>query len=76
MKVKKYLEVALGIVTSIGGFLEAGSIATSAQAGAGFGFQHDKATYWFLAVSIRASRAASPSSRPGSTTAWRGGSAR
>src|SRR3954466_3257265 len=39
MKAGKYLEVALGIVTSIGGFLEAGSIATSAQAGAGFGFQ-------------------------------------
>jgi Mn2+/Fe2+ NRAMP family transporter len=36
---KKYLEVALGIITSIGGFLEAGSIATSAQAGAGYGFQ-------------------------------------
>jgi len=39
MKAGKYLEVALGIVTSIGGFLEAGSIATSAQAGAGFGYQ-------------------------------------
>jgi Mn2+/Fe2+ NRAMP family transporter len=36
---KKLFEVALGIVTSIGGFLEAGSIATSAQAGAGYGFQ-------------------------------------
>jgi Mn2+/Fe2+ NRAMP family transporter len=36
---KKYLEVALGVVTSIGGFLEAGSIATSAQAGSGFGYQ-------------------------------------
>jgi Mn2+/Fe2+ NRAMP family transporter len=30
---KKILGVALGIVTSIGGFLDAGSIATSAQAG-------------------------------------------
>src|SRR3954470_23481687 len=39
MNGKKYLEVALGVVTSIGGFLEAGSIATSAQAGAGFGYQ-------------------------------------
>lgn len=29
---KKLLGVALGIVTSIGGFLDAGSIATSAQA--------------------------------------------
>jgi Mn2+/Fe2+ NRAMP family transporter len=39
MNGKKYFEVALGVVTSIGGFLEAGSIATSAQAGAGFGYQ-------------------------------------
>jgi Mn2+/Fe2+ NRAMP family transporter len=36
---KKWAEVALGVVTGIGGFLEAGSIATSAQAGAAFGFQ-------------------------------------
>src|SRR5207244_4353853 len=36
---KKVFEVALGVVTSIGGFLEAGSIATSAQAGARYGFQ-------------------------------------
>jgi Mn2+/Fe2+ NRAMP family transporter len=36
---KKLLEVALGIVTSVGGFLEIGSIATAAQAGAGFGYQ-------------------------------------
>lgn len=35
----KLLEVALGIVTGIGGFLEAGSLATAAQAGAGFGYQ-------------------------------------
>jgi Mn2+/Fe2+ NRAMP family transporter len=35
---KKILNVALGIVTSIGGFLDVGSIATSAQAGAAFGF--------------------------------------
>ena len=32
-------QIALGIVTSIGGFLEAGSIATSTQAGAQFGFR-------------------------------------
>ncbi len=38
MNPRKLLEIALGIVTSIGGFLEAGSIATAAQAGAGFGF--------------------------------------
>jgi Mn2+/Fe2+ NRAMP family transporter len=35
---KKILGMALGIVTSIGGFLDAGSIATSAQAGAAYGF--------------------------------------
>lgn len=32
-------DVILGVVTSIGGFVEAGSISTSAQAGAQFGFQ-------------------------------------
>jgi Mn2+/Fe2+ NRAMP family transporter len=37
--VKKWGEVALGVVTSIGGFLEVGSIATSAQGGAEFGYQ-------------------------------------
>jgi Mn2+/Fe2+ NRAMP family transporter len=36
---KKILEIALGIVTSVGGFLEIGSIATAAQAGASFGYQ-------------------------------------
>lgn len=36
---KKILEITLGIVTSIGGFLGAGSIATAAEAGAVFGFQ-------------------------------------
>ncbi len=36
---KKIFEVALGIVTSIGGFLEIGSLTTAAQAGALFGFQ-------------------------------------
>jgi Mn2+/Fe2+ NRAMP family transporter len=37
--VKKIMEVFLGIITGIGGFLEAGSLATSAQAGAQFGYQ-------------------------------------
>jgi Mn2+/Fe2+ NRAMP family transporter len=37
--VSKLLEIALGLITGIGGFLEAGSLATSAQAGAAFGFQ-------------------------------------
>ena len=36
---KKFLQVGLGIVTSVGGFLEIGSITTAAQAGAGFGYQ-------------------------------------
>ncbi|HKP48700.1 MAG TPA: divalent metal cation transporter, partial [Gemmatimonadales bacterium] len=40
------LEIALGLVTGIGGFLEAGSLATSAQAGATFGFQ----LVWALAL--------------------------
>lgn len=34
---KKFFEVALGIVTSIGGYLDAGTIATTAAAGALFG---------------------------------------
>ena len=36
---KKILEIALGIVTSVGGFLEIGSIATAAQAGSDFSLQ-------------------------------------
>ncbi|MER8522829.1 MULTISPECIES: Nramp family divalent metal transporter [unclassified Mesorhizobium] len=36
---KKLLEISLGVVTSVGGFLEIGSMATAAQAGAAFGFQ-------------------------------------
>jgi Mn2+/Fe2+ NRAMP family transporter len=36
---KKILQIGLGIVTSVGGFLEIGSIATAAQAGAAFGYQ-------------------------------------
>ena len=36
---KKWAELALGVVTSIGGFLEVGSIATAAQGGAEFGYQ-------------------------------------
>jgi Mn2+/Fe2+ NRAMP family transporter len=35
---KRIFEIALGIVTGIGGFLEAGSLATAAQAGADFRF--------------------------------------
>lgn len=36
---KRILEITLGLVTSIGGFLEIGSIATAAQGGAAFNFQ-------------------------------------
>lgn len=36
---KKAFEITLGIVTSIGGFLDVGAIATAVQAGAAFGFQ-------------------------------------
>jgi Mn2+/Fe2+ NRAMP family transporter len=36
---KKLLQISLGIVTSVGGFLETGLIATSTQAGAAFGYQ-------------------------------------
>jgi Mn2+/Fe2+ NRAMP family transporter len=46
MNFKKYLEVALGILTSTGGFLEVGSIATAAQAGASYGYQ----LVWALAL--------------------------
>ncbi|MEH2405736.1 divalent metal cation transporter [Nostoc sp.] len=35
----KIFEIALGIVTSIGGFLDVGAIATAAEAGSEFGFQ-------------------------------------
>ncbi|HXU90270.1 MAG TPA: divalent metal cation transporter [Methylomirabilota bacterium] len=40
------LQVALGVVTAFGGFLEAGSIATSAQAGSEFGYR----LLWVLAL--------------------------
>ncbi|HEY9618734.1 MAG TPA: divalent metal cation transporter [Crinalium sp.] len=39
MKMRKVFEVALGIVTSIGGFLDVGAIATAAEAGSSFKFQ-------------------------------------
>jgi Mn2+/Fe2+ NRAMP family transporter len=40
------VDLILGIVTSIGGFVEVGSISTSAQAGAEFGFQLLWAVAW------------------------------
>jgi len=36
---KKFLQIALGIVTSVGGFLEIGSVTTAAQGGASFGYK-------------------------------------
>ena len=36
---KALVDLILGVVTSIGGFVEAGSISTAAQAGSEFGFQ-------------------------------------
>jgi Mn2+/Fe2+ NRAMP family transporter len=47
-RVKKWAEISLGVVTSIGGFLEAGSIATSAQGGAEFSYQ----LAWALLIGI------------------------
>ena len=43
---KKIFNLLLGVVTSIGGFVEAGSISTAAQGGAEFGF----ALLWAIAV--------------------------
>src|SRR5690349_18616605 len=40
------VDLVLGVVTSIGGFVEVGSISTSAQAGAEFGFQ----LIWAVAI--------------------------
>jgi len=40
LKPKQLVEVALGVLTSIGGYLDVGAIATSSQAGAEFGFRH------------------------------------
>jgi Mn2+/Fe2+ NRAMP family transporter len=45
---KKWGEVALGVVTSIGGFLEVGSIATASQGGAEFGYQ----LAWVLVLGV------------------------
>lgn len=47
MKKKDLLSIALGIITSIGGFLEVGSMATSAAAGADFGYR----LIWVIAFS-------------------------
>jgi Mn2+/Fe2+ NRAMP family transporter len=44
--VSAILDLVLGVVTSIGGFVEAGSISTAAQAGSEFGFQ----LLWAIAI--------------------------
>jgi Mn2+/Fe2+ NRAMP family transporter len=44
--VSALVDLVLGIVTSIGGFVEAGSISTAAQAGSEFGFQ----LLWSIAI--------------------------
>ena len=43
---KSLVDLILGVVTSIGGFVEAGSISTAAQAGSEFGFQ----LLWAIAI--------------------------
>lgn len=43
---KKIFTLVLGVVTSIGGFVEAGSISTAAQAGSEFGFS----LLWAIAI--------------------------
>jgi Mn2+/Fe2+ NRAMP family transporter len=45
---KKIIQLALGIVTGIGGFLEIGSVTTAAQAGSAFGYQ----LVWALVLGI------------------------
>ena len=46
LRSNKALEITLGIITSIGGFLDVGMIATASQAGALFGFRH----LWVIAL--------------------------
>jgi Mn2+/Fe2+ NRAMP family transporter len=46
MNLKKATQLALGIVTGVGGFFDIGNLATSAQAGASFRFQ----LLWALAL--------------------------
>ena len=45
---KKIAEISLGLITAIGGFLEIGSIATSAQAGSEFRYQ----LIWVLVIGV------------------------
>jgi Mn2+/Fe2+ NRAMP family transporter len=65
--VRKIFNLALGVVTSIGGFVEVGSISTSAQAGAEFGFSLlwaiAAATLFLAALAEMAGRVAAVSKR-------------
>jgi Mn2+/Fe2+ NRAMP family transporter len=65
--VRKIFNLTLGIVTSIGGFVEVGSISTSAQAGAEFGFSLlwaiAAATLFVAALAEMAGRLAAVSKR-------------
>ena len=64
---RKIFNLALGVVTSIGGFVEVGSISTSAQAGAEFGFSLlgaiAAATLFLAALAEMAGRVAAVSKR-------------
>jgi Mn2+/Fe2+ NRAMP family transporter len=66
--VKKIVNLLLGVVTSIGGFVEVGSISTAAQAGAEFGFSLLwailAATVMLAVVAEMAGRMAAVSKRP------------
>ncbi len=61
------MNLALGVITSIGGFVEVGSISTSAQAGAEFGFSLlwaiAAATLFLAALAEMAGRVATVSKR-------------
>jgi Mn2+/Fe2+ NRAMP family transporter len=65
--VKKLFNLALGVITSIGGFVEVGSISTSVQAGAEFGFSLlwaiAAATLFLAALAEMAGRVAAVSKR-------------
>jgi Mn2+/Fe2+ NRAMP family transporter len=45
---KKFLAIALGILTAIGGFVDIGDIVANAEAGARFGIAHA----WVLLVGV------------------------
>src|SRR4051812_10535221 len=45
---KKFLEIALGVIVALGGFVDIGDLVFSTQAGANFGYQ----LLWALAVGL------------------------